>query len=324
MPTRMIADYTSANPLDLISSPQNYEEDSMATRFRDFKISEYWNLAWPLLIGLGAGIACHILRYWFPYHFLEVLADDLIVVAILGLTLELFAVRWLIERVAQDVAGQLAGWKLPKDLQLLIRDLVGTHIVREGLVKSYRFADPDVNGYVRIDITVRYDAINYSGHSEPFIPTIQEETFYDPEFKHMEYEVGDESIVLTRAQIAEMTTIDPKTHVKTLSGPAISIPPKDSNARCSVIVKYSVTMREEYSDVTNFGWATLGATIEVDDTPDTLEFISGGDDKVQHSLGSLKWYFNRPFIPGQHMRVWWFRKNPTPKLSASQKSEPGQ
>jgi hypothetical protein len=158
---------------------------------------------------------------------------------------------------------------------------------------------------------------------------IQEEIFYFPEFKSMEYETAAGGPqVLTKEGITQRTKVDPTTQVKTLTGPTLILAPirADSKARCNVVLRYSLKMREDYSDVTNFGGATLGATIELDDMPEDFVFTSGGDDKMRHALGSSIWHFDRPFINGQHVRVWWFRKGYAriPKASASQTSEPPQ
>jgi hypothetical protein len=286
----------------------------MATRFRDFKVSEYWNLIWPFIVVVVLGVACHIVTHWCPRRILSVLGDALIVSGVLGITWELFAIRLLIERVAVDVAKRLVGGALPSAMQTLIGDLVGTHIVRDSYIKSYRFSEPDVEGNVSIDVTIRFSARNYSSSTRPYSPSIQEETFYHPEFKHMEYgEAGSPAHVLGDEQIQSLTTIDPNTHVKSLFAPPIDLPSvhADSNARCDVLLKYSVKMREEYCDVTSFGGATIGATLEVDDIPASLDFVSGGDDKVRHTPQSKTWYFDRPFINGQHIRAWWFRKKPS-------------
>lgn len=286
----------------------------MATRFRDFKVSEYWNLAWPFAVLVILGIAAQIVWHWFPRHIIEAIGEALIIAGLLGLTFELFATRWLIERVALDVAGRLAGAALPSELQMLVRDVVGTHIVREDYIKSYRFSEPDDHGYVFIDVTMKFIAKNYSSRTEPYSPSIQEETFYSPEFKYIEYGItGEDSRVLTEDQILTMTKVDTATQVKTFIAPAVDLVPisTDNKAQCSVMLKYRMKMREEYSDVTNFGGATLGATIELDEIPETLTFVSGGDDKVRHTPESRIWHFQRPFITGQHIRAWWFRKNRT-------------
>jgi hypothetical protein len=193
---------------------------------------------------------------------------------------------------------------------MLVRDIVGTHIVRENYVKSYRFSESDEPGYVSIDVTLKFIAKNYSSQPELYSPSIQEEAFYSPEFEYIEYGMaGEPSRVFREEQIRGMTVVDPATHVKTFVAPAINLAPitTDNRAQCKVMLKYRLKMRDAYSDVTSFGGATLGATLELDDIPETLTFVSGGDDKMRHTPGSRTWYFARPFIVGQHVRAWWFR-----------------
>ncbi len=294
----------------------------MTTRFRDFKVSEYWNLAWPFVVVLVLGAAVHFVEQWIcHHHLLAVFGDALLVAGTIGLTLELFAVRFLIQRVAADVSGKLAGRGLPEEMRILIHELVETHIVRTNYVKSYRFSEPDNDGHVSIDLTVHYTAENYSPRPERFSPSIQEETFYSPQFKHIEYGLTGKSNVLTPQQIEQLTTIDPDTKVKSLFAPEIVLPPHSeiNPARCKVLIRYSLKMRDQYSDVTNFGWPTVGATIELEEIPEVLQFLSAGDASIRHVEGSTTWYFDRPFLVGQHIRTWWFRK-PQTKLSISQMS----
>jgi len=290
----------------------------MATRFRDFKLSEYLNIIWPFAVVAAIGTAIRIVEHWFPRHILEVLGDDLIIAGVLGITLEIFAMRFLIERVATDVTVKLAGGSLPKKLQALIREVVNTtHFVREDYVKSYRFSESDGKGYVSVDVTIHFKVKNYSDSTMSYSPGIQEETFYSPEFKYMEYGIAGESQVLTEEQILRMTTVDPETHVKSLFGPPINLVSihADSKAHCEVVLKYRLKMREEYSDVTSFGGATLGATIELDYIPEILEFVSGSHDAMRHTPNSNTWHFDRPFINGQHIRAWWFRRTTTVSFS---------
>jgi len=188
---------------------------------------------------------------------------------------------------------------------------VATGTVRENYVKSYRFTQLTADGYVQIGITIRFNVKNYSDKTIEYRPSIQEEIFYSPEFDYMEYGPIGTPKVLTQAQIQELAYDDPQTHVKNLLAPAIDLPPmkKDQpNPQFQVVIKYRVRMREQYSDVTNFGGATLGAKIELDEIPDTLTFVSGGDETLQHVPDSKTWYFDRPFINGQNVRVWWFRR----------------
>ena len=68
-------------------------------------------------------------------------------------------------------------------------------------------------------------------------------------------------------------------------------------------------MPDEYNDVTNFAGATIGATLRVESLPPELEFVSSGQS-VMTDLpnGDKSWHFDRPFVTGQNISVWWFKK----------------
>ena len=286
----------------------------MAIKFRDFKISKYVSLTWVLLALLVCGAGLHYIqmRWLCQWELLGRFADAMLIAGFLGLVFELFATKKLIEKVSLDVAGRVAGWGLPEKMQTLIREVVNTHIAREHFTKSYSFSDPDEYGSVVIEATIHYTAQNYSGAPQPFQPSIQEEVFYLPEFTHVEYGYPNERPkVLSLSEISSYTSVDDITKVKSLFAPAIQLAGDKHNTRsaCNVRIQYRVKMRDQYSDVTAFGGATDGATLEVARLPNTLNFVSGGDKFAVHSEGSSTWYFDRPFINGQHIRAWWFRND---------------
>jgi hypothetical protein len=79
---------------------------------------------------------------------------------------------------------------------------------------------------------------------------------------------------------------------------------------CQVTWRYRLTAPEQYCDLIEFDEATLGATLQVQNIPQELEFVSGGDSSLHHEMNSQSWYFDKSFIPGQHLRAWWFRTAP--------------
>ncbi len=72
---------------------------------------------------------------------------------------------------------------------------------------------------------------------------------------------------------------------------------------------YELTMPQEYLDITHFGGATIGVKLELTNHPKGLDFFSAGEG-MHHAIGSPFWYFDGPFIVGQHVDLWWFRSKP--------------
>ncbi|HEV2493517.1 MAG TPA: hypothetical protein VG204_10670 [Terriglobia bacterium] len=282
-------------------------------RLRDLSVKDYFRLVGWFLLAVLIGLA---FRSWYPHNWrgcetLYALGDGLIVAGVLGILLELFAAKFLIERVAEDLSQKLVGRGLPKELQEHIGKIVKTDIARDHYIKSYYFHDP-IDGKVKIDITITFRVRNYSDSAKPYVPDADEEVFFDPQFSYLEYGIeGEVPISLNAQQLAQSTKVIPDTNVRTVKG-AKPIKLKsihsDPKAVCAVMWKYTITMPEEFSDVTAFRAATMGVKLHVDNIPPVLTFISAGDGMLPHVEGSSSWEYTGTYIGGQHVRSWWFHK----------------
>jgi hypothetical protein len=285
----------------------------IARRFRALTLKDHARLLLPFL-GMGVlGVVARLkYPYWWPIpDLVAFLANSFIVTAALGVVLEIFSARLLIERVSEDLAQRVIGRGLPEELQSAIRDVVATDLVRDHYVKSYTFSTPE-NGYVDVDIEVRYEIRNYSEAMQDYAPEISVETFARPEFRFLEYGIAGRKIH-TFSDENLSSKVETELNVKRV--PASALPPVSlkpvragEKSSCQVTWRYHITVPEQYCDVIDFGEATLGATLHLQDIPEELEFISGGDASLHHEVGSHSWYFDRSFIAGQHLRAWWFRK----------------
>jgi hypothetical protein len=285
----------------------------MTTRFRDLSGVEYWNLAWPFILSCIVGVIFRILAprvqlaYGPPEDVVAALADALLVAGIVGLLLELFASRLFIENIARDISEKLVGRGLPPELQSHIREIVNTSVVRDRYVKTYKLSPPDASGHVQIDLNISFDVKNYSDSVQHYSPTFAEEIFYHPEFLSLQYGLPGQQ---PRIDFDEETNT--VTKVKTIKGKhEVKLEPFRSNERalCEVKMRYRITMPEEYSDVTSFGGATVGATLLVENMPQGMDVVSIGETtSTSNPNGDKSWYFDRPFVTNQHIRVWWFKK----------------
>jgi hypothetical protein len=103
----------------------------------------------------------------------------------------------------------------------------------------------------------------------------------------------------------------PNTKVLTLKGQKkVKLQPfrRDQTAICDVTMRYRLKMPTNYSDVSSFAFATIGATLRVEDLPPDFEVVSGDYSNATESNRDRSWNFDRPFVTGQHIRVWWFYK----------------
>lgn len=284
-------------------------------RFCALGPKDHVRLLLPLLVvGVLGGVARLKYPYWWPANDLVFfVADSFIVAALLGVLVELFAVRLLVERVSDGLAQRLIGRGLPPELQAAIRDTVGTDLVTDRYVKTYTFSPPE-DGYVSVDIAVRYELRNYSEVAQDYAPQIAAEILLQPEFRFLEYGIAGRKIYTFSDEdlSSKIETVD-ELNVRRVPGgalPPVRLKPVSTGEKsaCQVTWRYRVTVPDQYCDLTEFGEATVGATLQLQDLPDELEFISGYDASLHHEVGSQSWYFDKSFIRGQHLSAWWFRK----------------
>jgi len=291
------------------------ERKTRVRRFYALGLKDHARLLLPLLgVGVLGGAARLKYPYWWPAPDLVFfVADSFIVTAVLGVILELFSAKLLVERVSDGLAQRLIGRGLPAELQAPIRDIVDTDLVRDHYVKSYAFSTPE-DGYVSVDIEVRYELRNYSEAVRDYAPEIAAEIFFQPEFRFLEYGIAGRKIHTFSDEnlSSKVETVDELNvrRVPRSALPPLSLKPVRTGEKsaCQVTWRYRVTVPDQYCDLTEFGEATIGATLQLQDLPEELEFISGRDASLHHEVGSQSWYFDKSFISGQHLSAWWFRK----------------
>jgi hypothetical protein len=291
------------------------ERQTRERRFRPLGLKDHARLLLPFL-GVGVVGAAARLKYpyWWPATDLVFfLADSFVVAAVLGVLAGLFAARLLVERVCEGLAQRLIGRGLPPELQAPIRDIVDTDLVTDHYVKTYAFSTPE-DGYVSVDIEVRYELRNYSEAARDYAPEIAAEILFEPEFRFLEYGIAGRKIYTFSDEnlSSKVETVDELNvrRVPRSALPPVSLKPVRTGEKsaCQVTWRYRVTVPDQYCDLTEFGEATIGATLQLQDLPEELEFISGRDASLHHEVGSQSWYFDKSFISGQHLSAWWFRK----------------
>ena len=291
------------------------EHKTRVRRFCALGLTDHARLLLPFLaMGILGGAARLKYPYWWPAPDLVFfVANSFIVTAVLGVLLEMFSARLLVERVSEGLAQRLIGRGLPAELQAPIRDIVGTDLVRDHFVKSYAFSNPE-DGYVKLDIEVRYELRNYSEAARDYAPEIAAEILFQPEFRFLEYGIAGRKIYTFSDEnlSSKVETVDELNvrRVPRSALPPLSLKPVRTGEKsaCQVTWRYRVTVPEQYCDLTDFGEATLGATLQVQNIPEELEFVSGGDVSLHHEIGSHSWYFDKSFITGQHLSAWWIRR----------------
>ena len=298
------------------AAPQAPEPKIRVRRFRPLALSDHARLLMPFLVmgALGAAVKLKYPYWWPAPDLVSFVADSLIVTAMLGVLLEVFSAKLIVERVTEGLAQRLIGRGLPEELQAPIREVVDTEFVRDHYVKSYTFSNPE-HGYVNVDIEVRYELRNYSETVQDYVPEIAADMFLEPEFKFLEYGIAGRKIhtffdETLSSKVETVYGLNVR-RVPKSALPPVSLKPfrTGEKSACQVTWRYRVTVPEQYCDLIEFDDATLGATLQLQDIPEDLEFVSGGDASLHHEVGSQSWFFDKSFVAGQHLRAWWFPRN---------------
>ena len=294
------------------------ETRSKPRRFYALSLKDHVRLLLPLVVAGALGVVARLkYPYWWPANELVYfLADAFIVAMVLGVAIDIFSAKLLVERVSDGLAQKLVGRGLPLDMQGPIRDVVSTDLVRDHYVKTYGFFAPE-DGRMQVNIEVRFEVRNYSEAVRDYAPELVAETFFQPEFRFLEYGIAGRKIYSfaedTLSRKAEAEDGSGVLRVSKGALPALSLRPVKAGekAACQVTWRYAITVPEQYCDVTELDQATLGATIQIDSLPEGFEFGCGGDLSLHHEAGSQSWYFEKAFIAGQCVRAWWFRRKPS-------------
>lgn len=270
---------------------------------------EWTRLTWLLVVSLIAGVAGRLFYpiQWWPHETARSLADAFIIVGVIGLSLELSAANFLIAKVGDALVGKLAGSTLPPELQGKIQEIVRTSIVRESYVKVYNLSLKDQK--MVIEATISFDVRNYSEKTEEYVPQMEEEEFFHPEFLRLEYTTNDKPFVetdLVPEPKFEGTRTLQVTGKKKVKLKSIHV---DKTAKCSVIWKYRVTMLAEFCDVNEFRYATINPKFRLESIPEGFDFTFVGGNLLPRSPDSTLWEFNYAYIGGQQVRSQWVKKS---------------
>jgi hypothetical protein len=284
----------------------------MSFRFVNVRVSEWLRLFGPFLLVLVLGF---LLRLEYPGGWrlsdtVHALADALMVAGIIGSLFEMFSVKFMIERVSEDLAQKLVGRGLPEELQAHIQDITKTDLVLSDYEKRYSLALSDqFAGKMLLNMEISFEVRNYSDVTKSYSPYLAEESFYKPVFSYLEYGVpGRFPFVFDQQALKdkEETTPDDRV-VRIRDFPRISVPPLNKGEFVKVLVRLQETMPDEYTDLTHFAKATRAVSLILQEIPKGFDFSAEGEGVV-HSPGSQTWQFPGPFVGGQHVRVRWFKK----------------
>jgi hypothetical protein len=278
-------------------------------RLREMQSVKLAKLTVAFLVAVVLGLTARAIYpcTWWLYSSVMALGDGLIVAGIVGLLLELFATKFLIEETAEKVAEKVVGRGLPSNIRGRIWIIANTKLVRKNYVKRYKLTDLG-GGKITLETTTEFQVENYGDKTEKYAPKADEEAVFNPKFKYLQYSLKDALYSFTESDLQKR--IEPKHGNRATlqtGGDEILIPSRseDTTAACKVRWVMEVTMPDEYVDLTEFRYPTESAEIYLDQIPDRLEFYCTGKTK-----DSKTWTFDEPFMEGQQLKVWWMKKSP--------------
>jgi hypothetical protein len=287
-------------------------EDRMSPRFGDLLTRRLLALLAPFAVLLVIGLAG---RLTYPHHWIgAALADATFeafaIAGVLGIVIELFSLKRLIVHVADELAGRLTGYGLPRELQALMSETLKTGLVLHNVVKTYRLVDR-ADGAFDVEMTHEYEVINYGDELASYKPHLSEESIYDPRFCSLGYgPIGNENSY-DAAALRPLTALNKNGRAMFVEGPnAIRLRPfrdsPHSPDKCRVFWRWVVMMPREYSDIIAFGLPAIGVTVRLIEGPVGVVFFVGGPGVTAGSGDSNRhWVSRNAFLPSQHLRVWW-------------------
>jgi hypothetical protein len=241
-------------------------------------------------------------------EFVRALRDALMIAGLIGICIELWSVSVLVDHATDRVSERLVGYGLPRAAQELIHDLVHkTKRVYRDYRAIYRIEPhPKDADRVIVRTTLSYKVVNNGAGSESYSPSLAEEQMYNPRVSSLECAGKNYQEAELQRSVSETGVVtflgDRKVSI-TPSNASASIETLDTDQCCIVRWEFTVEMREYYSSVIAFTGVTVNPVVEVQGS-DGFEFSATMED-CAHAAGGHTWTYQRAFISGQHVRVWW-------------------
>jgi hypothetical protein len=231
-----------------------------------------------------------------------IVAEALFGASFLGLAVDYYAKRDLLEELVRDAAHLLIGFEMPKLVQSRIVQIMKTTLVRHDWTIRYRI-EPD-GKRVRVHIESSFILRAYAGKAVKYQALLE---FEQTERARVEVMRCDSTDSDARYHLSKLT---PRTdeRVDRFSGTEITI---QEGQDYPVSAKYSVEAPHEGSDVFVFGGPAVNVTVITEDNPDyDLDLAPTNDVDVIRTPN--RWEFRRAFLEGQHLRVRWMPREHTP------------
>lgn len=283
----------------------------MSPRMTDLGTRKFVRLLLPFVICLVVGVFGRAFypHDWPAFNIADAFFEACAIAGLIGLVIELFSAKRLIEHAGEELAGRLIGFGLPRELQELMSQTLKTGLVMKEVVKTYRFIDrPD--GDLDVEMSHSYQVVNYGEEVIDYSPHLSEEKVYEPRFLRLAYGLTGNEHSHDALSLQQIARVGKNGRAIVVDAPqSVRLQPVRSNPlapqSCRVFWQWVVRMPREYSDIIAFGSPAIGIMVRCDGGPTDLEFIVGGPGVTQGADGSRNWVTKNAFLASQHLRVWW-------------------
>lgn len=266
-------------------------------------------ILWAMLI---SGVVGHLIVQlahdsikpeWFAAT-LHFACDALVVAGLLGLTVDWYLKRKLL----QDVAEVIFGFALPQELRTAIRDVTKTSIVFRNMRANYTLSIDGTE--VIAKIAQSWDVFNYGSATVDYQTKLADDLHEKPNPQAVEcslisntitkhYSFSDPSVMKKHSDEVNEAIVYRSDEIK--------LPPQNGNDTrpgCQVSWRSELRMPLHYSTVLSLSRATIGVVISCV-CPDTIRFDCDTNEQSKHAKGSKEWHRPELFMPGQVIRVRW-------------------
>jgi hypothetical protein len=265
--------------------------------------SLHWRARFVYALTAAVGLLLMSRSVWDFKHLVSSAGHALLIAGLLALTVDGFARKHIIQEVSRDIYQFLIGHGLPQALQHKIRDVMTISLVHLDTLIRYRL-EPLAAGRVRLHVVEEWRVRNYAGSHQPYTTHLGAEEYEKLIVKNVECHGASVEGYTLSGDDLDMKPRPEKKGSVWAYGKEVRVPPGDSDVR--VVWRYSVEPPES-SNVHAWALPVVDVRVEIEPCPGYEFSVVEADQAIGNT-----WIIRKAFMPGQSIRVRWFRKDAQP------------
>jgi hypothetical protein len=279
-----------------------HELDEMPSRSDKY----HWLPSCGILI-LGVLFSAHPwVHWWSPPELLadiiHGLGEALIIAGALGLTVDGYLKRHLINDIARDVFVHIFGHTVPLEMRERIDQLVRVEKIYQDFRVRYRLMSLD-DGRVRVEVSQEYSLENLSWQTLYHVPSVVLEKQDSPELLEFKSDpIEDSKARFCYSERLRVEVMDAIKESGALQARA-KIVRLRPNVKHPISVHYALTLPGEWSDIICFALPTINVSISIEGSEDFIFEVGPRRKDLVESRNY--WRFPGAFVTGETLRVRW-------------------